>query len=134
MTLPLSRRQFFGQTPVGTLAALAATEPPPRAWIIMQADWEFNDQYSYADGEIVGTTLFYDRSAAETECWRLNDEFYARETPDEFQLDWTYYFPDDLPAGKSEDEITWDDVKAAGYWKDPFSIRELTVPGAHVHQ
>ena len=100
----------------------------------MQADWEFNDEYSYADGEIAGTTLFYDRSAAETECRRLNDEFYAHETPEEFQLDWAFYFPDELPGDKSEDQITWDDVKAAGGWRDPYSIRELTIPGIHTHE
>lgn len=129
MTLPLSRRQFLSQAPAGTVAVLVAAEPPPRAWIIMEADWEFNDQYSYADGERAGGTLYYDRPAAEAECRRLNEEFYARETPDEFQLDWTLYFPGDLPDGKSEDEITWADVKAAGTWRDPYWIRELIVPG-----
>jgi hypothetical protein len=53
VTLPLSRRQFFGQAPAGAVAALVVAEPPPRAWIIMQADWEFNDEYSYADGELI---------------------------------------------------------------------------------
>lgn len=48
MTLPLSRRQFFGQAPAGAAATLLVAEPPPRAWIIMQADWEFETKIHHA--------------------------------------------------------------------------------------
>lgn len=131
MTAPLSRREFFGQAPASAAAGLAASQPPPQAWIIMEVDWKFHGEYSFAEGERAGFTLYYDRSAVDAECRRLNDEFYGRETPDEFQLDWAFYFPDDLPHGKSEVDITWDDVKAVRGWRDPYFVRELTVPGDH---
>lgn len=128
MTIPFSRREFFGQAPAGAVATLIAAEPPPRAWIIMQQGWEHNDEYSYTSGELAHSTLYYDRTAAEAACQKLNDEFYANETPTEFDLDWFLYFPQGLPAGQMEEDVTWDHVINAG-WDDIYFLRELTIPG-----
>jgi hypothetical protein len=135
MRTALSRREFFAQAPASAAAAtLLGGEPPPRAWIILGANWEYNDEFSYADGETAGSTLFYDQSAAEAECRRCNEDFYVNESPQEFHLDFAYCFPEGLPDGKSEEDITWDDVQAAGCWEEPFRIFELTVPGGLPHE
>ena len=128
MTIPLSRREFFGQAPACAVATLIATEPPPRAWIVMQQGWEHNDEFSYASGELAHSTLYYDQASAEAACQTLNDEFYAQQTPAEFDVEWYEYFPHGLPDGLTEDEVTWDRLKEEG-WADIYFLRELTVPG-----
>ena len=130
MNIPLSRREFFRQAPAGAATALLGTAPPPpRAWIIMEPNWHFNDEYTYAEGEVTHSTLYYDRAAAEAACRELNDQFYAGQTPAEFELDWATYFPGGLPDGRTEEDVTWDDVKQTDCWTDPFLLHELTIPG-----
>jgi len=99
----------------------------------MQHGWEHNDEISYASGELAHATLYYAQDAAETACQQLNDEFYAEQTPAEFDLDWQLYFPDGWPDELDVDAVTWDQVKAAG-WSDPYFLRELTIPGVTAHE
>lgn len=126
--MTMSRREFFGQAPAGAVASLIAAESPPRAWIILQQGWEHNDEFSYPAGELAHSTLYYDRAAAEAACRQWNDEFYAEQTPAEFDVDWSLYFPEGLPEDLDEASVTWDHLKEAG-WEDPYSLRELTIPG-----
>ncbi len=134
MTLSVSRREFLGQAPASAvLALLVSTPPPTRAWVITEPDWHYNDEFTYADGEVTRATLYYDLAAAEIACRALNDRFYAGQSPQDFELDWETYFPDGLPDGNSEDEITWDEVKRSG-WTDPFLLLELTLPGDAVDE
>lgn len=93
----------------------------------MQQGWELNDEYSYMSGELAHSTLYYDHAAAEAACQKLNDEFYAEQTPTEFDLDWSLYFPQGLPAGLMEEDVTWAQVIVAG-WDDIYFLRELTIP------
>ena len=88
---------------------------------------------SYAAGELAHATLYYDRAAAEAACQKLIDDFYAEQTPAEFEVDWQLYFSDGLPSDLSEDEVTWDQLKVRG-WADPYFLRELTIPGVTANE
>ena len=56
MSLSLSRREFIAQTPAGAFVGMT-TVPPPRAWILLQENWEHNDEFNYASGEIAHSAL-----------------------------------------------------------------------------
>lgn len=112
---------------------LAAAEPPPRAWIILRQEWEYNDEWTYPVGETAMTDLYYDQAAAEAACRKLNEEFYAHQTPAEFEVDLSNYFPEGLSEGKSETDITWEELQAAG-WPDPFLLQQLSIPGVEPHE
>ncbi len=133
MLTPCTRRQFFGHAPAGAVAAFLGGEPPPRAWIVIEENWEYNDEFTYSVGELAHDALYYDRAAAEAACRNCNADFYRHQSPDDFGLDWSLYFPDGLPGDKLECDVTWDEVKAAG-WTDPYFLRELTVPGVNPHE
>ncbi len=136
MTEPLSRRAFFGQATVGSAAAAmtVAVPPPPRAWIIVWIDWQYNDEYSYAEGTSVSTELHYDRAGADAACQKHCDQFFTVDypTPADFEPDWHAY---DLSGDPDfdEDTVTWEQLRAAGF-PDPFFVMELTVSGAHNHE
>ena len=123
----LSRRGFFRHS--GASAALGMALPatePPRAWIIVALNWEYNDEFSFVEGESPQTDLFYDQSTAETACRRLCDEFFNAQTPAELEFDWdTYFYPDDF----DEEALTWAEARAAGF-PDPYHVLELSHPGA----
>lgn len=129
MAISLSRRQFFSRAPAGAVAALVA-HPPPRAWIILELNWQYNDEFSYSEGEFAHFTLYYDRAAAESACAEFNSAFYAAQSPARFEIDWATYFPDGLAEGQTESDITWNDVKERG-WNDPYFVHELTIPGGN---
>jgi hypothetical protein len=120
---PLSRRAFFGQTLSGCGLGLAGNaSAPEKAWIIVALGWEYNDEWTGQEGEYPQREIYYDKGAADAECQRLVAEFFARETPSEFQIDWSFYFPDGVD---DEAAITWDDVRVEGF-PDPYYVMELT--------
>jgi hypothetical protein len=129
MTWPLSRRSFFHSLTAGATAAATGPPAPPReAWILLAQGWEYNDECSYPEGEYARDELYYDRAAAEAECQRLCADFFAAQTPVEFEVDWTSY---DLDRGADFDpaSVTWDELRVAGF-PEPYSVQRLTVPGA----
>lgn len=121
-----SRRGFFQSGASATLGMALPTAAPPCAWIIVALNWEYNDEFSYMDGESPRTELFYDRCAADIACQRLCDEFFQAQTPVELEFDWDiYFFPDDV----DEETLTWAEARAAGF-PDPYYVLELSYPGA----
>jgi hypothetical protein len=131
MANPVSRREFFGQMSASAAVAVAPiAAPPPRAWIIVALNWEYNDEFSYQEGEFARTELFYDQETAEAECQRLCSQFFTEvyPSPADFEPDWNWY---DIGFGADFDEtaVTWDQLRAVGF-PDPYFIQELTVPGA----
>lgn len=52
---------------------------PERAWIILEQNWEHNDEFYVPDGERANTELYYVESEATAECLRLTEEFLAAE-------------------------------------------------------
>lgn len=135
MTAPVSRRTFFGQA---ALAPVAAVVPPvarpARAWIIMAIHWEYNDEWSYAEGTTPRTELYYDRDQAQAACQQLCDEFFtaAYPLPIDFVPNWNDY---DFARHPDFDEetVTWDELRAEGF-PDPFFVQKLVVPGDQAHE
>lgn len=131
MTIPpISRRGFFGQAVAGATLGQVNSPPPPRkAWTIVALGWEYNDEFTYQAGEYPRDDIYFDRAAADAECQRLCDEFFAAQTPEEFELDWDSY-RDGLPEERADaDDLTWDELREAGF-ADPYYVLELTHPGA----
>jgi hypothetical protein len=91
--------------------------PPQEAWVIMELGWQYNDEVTYPEGEFLRTKMFLDKGAAEAECQRLCAEFFAAESPEEFEADFeSFHLADRDPS-----TITWDELRAAGF-PDPFSV------------
>lgn len=118
----VSRRSFLGAA-----AMAAATVPlpatasliPQRAWIVVEAAWEYNDDWSYpTEGVHPLGTVYFDRVTAEAECARLCEEFHSEQTPEEFGVDWETYIT------KEPESATWDELYAQGY-PAPYSVMEL---------
>lgn len=127
----LPRRDFFRRAGASAALGLAPQlAKPARAWIIVALNWEYNDEFSYVEGEIPHTELFYDQAEAEAECLRLCQEFFAAQSPAEFEIDWDHYF---FPSGYDEPDfdqetMTWEQVREAGF-PDPYYVLELNLPG-----
>lgn len=84
----------------------------------MQLGWEYNDEFTYPEGEFLRSKLFLDKASADAECERLCAEFFAAKMPDEFEVDIdTFHLADRDPA-----TITWDELRIAGF-PDPFSVQ-----------
>lgn len=119
-TEPVSRRDFF-QRAVSASAAGAVTsqapQPPARAWIIMAIYWQYNDEFSFEEGETACSNVYFDEQEAQTTCRKLCEEFFS-ESPDEFGVRWDIYEVD-------PDTATWDDLRQAGF-PDPYYVKELT--------
>eukprot|EP00456_Euglypha_rotunda_P061892 TRINITY_DN518_c0_g1_i8.p1 TRINITY_DN518_c0_g1~~TRINITY_DN518_c0_g1_i8.p1 ORF type:complete len:141 (-),score=34.99 TRINITY_DN518_c0_g1_i8:234-656(-) len=124
----LSRRRFFTHlvtAGTGRLARLVAVAvpareavPPQQAWVITELGWEYNDEFTYPEGEFLRSKLFLDKASADAECQRLCAEFFAAETPEEFEMDIdSFHLADRDPA-----TITWDELRLAGF-PDPFSVQ-----------
>jgi hypothetical protein len=109
--------------------AAASGPAPERAWIIVALGWEYNDEWSYQEGENPQKHVYFEKETAEAECRRLCDEFFAEQTPAEFQIDWDCYLTDRrMEPGFDETKVTWDEVRADGF-PDPYYVLELTQPG-----
>ena len=81
---------------------------------------------SFPEGQSPLGQIYYDRAQADAECQRLCAAFYARATPEEFEVDLTDY--PDFDPDSDESAITWEDLRAAGY-PPPFTVQRLTAAG-----
>jgi hypothetical protein len=119
MSDSISRRTFFGRAAAAPLAIPGSplpAEKPDKAWVILGINWEYNDEYSYEDGEHVLNQVYYDQETALAECKRLCDQFFAGQTPTDFECDWNW-----LDIDETDD---WDAVRAAGF-PDPYYVKEM---------
>ena len=124
----VSRRSFFTHVFTAGAGAVARvvtaagptqnTIAPQEAWVITELGWQYNDEVSSPEGEFLRTKMFLDKAAAEAECQRLCAEFFAAETPDEFEVDLEGFHL----AERDRSTITWDELRAAGF-PDPFSVQ-----------
>lgn len=122
----VSRREFFGQAATASLVPGIAR--PRQAWIIVALGWEYNDEFHYPEGQYPQPRLFYDRPEADATCRRLCDAFFAEQSPEEFEVDWSLYAPPRASErGFDESTVTWDEVRAEGF-PDPYFVLELTHP------
>lgn len=125
----LTRRGFFGQAAVAPVAGLVpAIVRPRQAWIVVALGWEYNDEFTFPEGQYPQSRLFYDRGEADAECERLCAAFFSEQTPEEFELDWSVYGPERASElGFDESSVTWDEVRALGF-PDPYFVLELSTP------
>jgi hypothetical protein len=94
---------------------------PPVGWILVGQNWLYNDEVTVPDGVIPEPVFFRDRAVAERECARRCAEFFAAQTPQEFEVDFDNYGDgsEDLAA------LTWDDLRERGF-PDPYMLLPLT--------
>ncbi len=125
MSNNVSRRAFFRQAVAAPIATTAGVNEalPKQAWIILEVNWGFNDEFTYEEGERALRTLYYTKEHAEQECQRLCDAFFAAETPQQFEVRFELY-EDAFPAGTSEESVTWEQLRQAGF-PNPYSVQEL---------
>lgn len=84
----------------------------------MELDWEYNDEFTYSEGNSLRSQMYLDKAAADAECQRLCAEFFAAETPIEFDVDFEgYHFADRDP-----ETTTWEELCAAGF-PDPYFVQ-----------
>jgi len=98
--------------------------PPQRAWVIAEVGWEYNDEFTYAEGAFPRTQLFFEKALADTECQRLCAEFFAAETPAEFEVDYATYFDETTSGDFDEHAVTWEALRERGF-PDPYYVLEL---------
>lgn len=112
----------------GTAAAIPGQESaarfPEQAWIILEQDWEHNDEFFVPGGEFAHLQLYYCESEAAAECLRLNEEFFTTEPPTDFRDEMESYLE---PDTYDSEEVTWDQLRAAGY-RGPFRVQALHIP------
>ena len=112
------------------LVTSAASAPPPsppqRAWVIAEAGWEYNDEFTYAEGAFPRTQLYFDKAQADADCERLCLEFFAAETPVEFEVDFATYFDEATHRDFDEHAVTWEALRERGF-PDPYYVLELDV-------
>ena len=97
---------------------------PQRAWVIVELGWEHNDEFTSAEGETPLTQLFFDKALADTECQRLSAEFFAAETPTEFEVDFAAYLGEAEHHSFDEHAVTWEALRERGF-PDPYYVLEL---------
>ena len=120
----VSRRGFFNGVTTAAAetagAALAPINKPPKAWVIMGVNWEYNDECSFEEGEYVASNkVYFDEQEAKTECDELCQFFYDQETPEEFQPNWNVF-----PEIEDPSTATWKDMLDAGF-PAPYFVKEL---------
>ena len=124
-TESISRRGFFGHAAGATAAGIGQaigvaasheTQSPPQAWIIMCLNWQYNDEYTYQEGEFACGKVYFDKQEAETACRALCEAFF-QESPEDFGVWWDQYELD-------PDTATWSDLRQAGF-PDPYYLMEL---------
>jgi len=112
---------------VARVVSSAVPESPPtpqRAWVIVELGWEHNDEFTSAEGEYPLTQLFFDKALAEAECQRLSAEFFAAETPTEFEVDFAAYLDEAEHHSFDEHAVTWEALRERGF-PDPYYVLEL---------
>ena len=125
-TNDVSRRGFLSAAvAVGTPGAPPANDPatqfPERAWIVLEQHWEHNDEFNVPHGEYAHFQLYYCKAEADAACQRLNEAFFAVEPPDDYLDEMETYL---APGTYDHDEVTWDQLRAAGY-PGPYSAQAL---------
>ena len=120
----VSRRRFFTNLVtagigrlVRPIAPVAPSQQglPQQAWVIMELGWEYNDEFTYPEQKFLRSNMFLNKARSGAECERLCAEFFAAETPEEFEVDLEgYHLADRDPA-----TVTWDELCAAGF-PDPY--------------
>ena len=129
---PVTRRGFFtnlltagiGGVARVVIATAPALPPPQRAWVISEVGWEYNDEFTYAEGAFPHTQLFFEKALADTECQRLCTEFFAAETPAEFEVDFATYYDESIGREFDEHAVTWEALRERGF-PDPYYVLEL---------
>lgn len=85
--------------------------------MIMELGWEYNDEFTYPEGEFLRSNMFLNKATADGECQRLCAEFFATQTPEEFEVDLEGYHL----AGRDPTTVTWEELRAAGF-PDPYYV------------
>lgn len=120
----LTRRMFFRRGASAPVAGLLKeADRPQKAWIIVELGWEYNDEFTYQEGEYPLPKVYFDRQEADRECARRCREFFAAQTPEEFEVDFDQYRPD-LPPGATPQSVTWEQLREAGF-KQPYIVQEM---------
>lgn len=88
----------------------------------MELGWEYDDDFTYPEGEFLRPRMFLDQASAETECQRLCAEFFAAETPEEFGVD----LEGNHLADRDPATVTWEELRAAGF-PDPYYVQLVHV-------
>ena len=126
MLNPMTRRSFFGRAAVAPVAGMAATpELPKQAWVIVTPNWQYNDEYTYAEGEDVLPKVYFDQHEAEAECQRRCRQFFTTQTPQDFEVCFELY-RDGFPEDATEETVTWEQLRNAGF-PQPYWVKELEV-------
>ena len=109
---------------VTSAAPAPPSSPPQQAWVIAEVGWEYNDEFTYAEGAFPRTQLFFEKALADAECQRLCTEFFAAETPAEFEADFATYFDEATHRDFDEHTVTWEALRERGF-PDPYYALEL---------
>ena len=99
--------------------------PPQQAWVIAEVGWEYNDEFTYAEGAFPRTQLYFDKTQADAECERLCAEYFAAETPAEFEADFATYFDEATHRDFDEHTVTWEALRERGF-PDPYYVLKLS--------
>lgn len=118
----VSRRGFFNQVAGAVAAPIAAVTPATtttKVWVIVGLNWEYNDEWTYQEGESPLPQVYFDEDVANAECQRMCDEFFASQSPHDFEVDWN-----GLELDEDDDEQnTWGAVCDAGF-PNPYYVME----------
>jgi hypothetical protein len=133
-------------------AALAPDPPAPatsglqKVYVIVGVNWNYNDEYSYAQGQYLTENIFIDKAAAERHCRKCIEQFYEEEDPDEFVMSDTA-LPESWNDWSRQERWQWllgnasraDDEPGQfgdgyGEVEVPFEVREMTLPASAARQ
>ena len=125
MAHQISRRAFLGQAASAPAAAVVniPSQRSKQAWVIAEVNWQYNDEYTYAEGEQTLPKVYFDRQEAETECQRLCEQFFENVTPLDWEVDFEFY-RDHLPEDCAEESATWEQLRKAGF-PAPYRVLEM---------
>jgi len=126
-----SRRNFFrraaGAAALGSRASPDISALPQEAWIIVARNWEYNDEFTYEAGESALAKVYFSLGDAQAECLRLCDEFFAGQTPTDFEADFCLYLPEQSGSPEfDESAVSWDELRD-GSFPDPFYVQPMEV-------
>lgn len=122
-TTPLTRPADSGLASSEVVSSPGEREPA-RVWTVLERNWVYEDGTFFPAGTYPLPTYYCDRPRAAAECARLCQQFYEESTPEQFGLDWDWYFPERGPDF-DPDAVTWDEMLAADF-PEPYIVRELT--------
>lgn len=122
----VSRRGFLSATVGGGLASGVSSDTktaqvPQQLFAILEQQWEYNDECFVSQDEVLHSGLFEAVNDAHVECQRLNERFYATESPAEFQYELETYLGD---CDYDPQTVTWQQLLAAGM-PAPYRVQAL---------